>query len=138
MDKITFQDYQEPAADAEHLNQMQDNMERAINNSTISVTSGDERCIKLIDGTMIIAGKIVMTLTSTEVNTDITFSQAFIATPIVVVSLSDVGHNKTSFTSAVGCNPTSATKAKIAIKSISGYQSDTNVNVHYIAIGRWK
>lgn len=37
MDKITFIDYQEPAIDAKHLNDLQKNVENAITNERVYV-----------------------------------------------------------------------------------------------------
>lgn len=150
MKKITFVNEDAPYISAENLNQMQTNVESAINEINGIVESGSNSngsWIKWADGTMIIRQEYVSSTQNTTVTMGAlkrvgisippNFPVSFIAPPNVQITL----HNcwlgwlmGCEYTPTVN-NATGGAYLPIASAEQRTFEA---INVHILAIGRWK
>ena len=150
MDKINFVNDSEPELSAENLNQMQTNVENAINEIVEVITNENGTAIKYSNGIMIckhkhtgntfactanIAGRYYFTdVNNSEGNTFIwKFPASFISTDDLVVNLSiksnaytvsSLGYTSTEQVTGYGITPYSVTSCTF--------------EWHFTAIGRWE
>lgn len=141
MEKINFKNGQAPALNATNLNQLQTNIENAINSVVESGTNSNGNWIKYSDGTMIctkkISGRVDMStswygLYTGEVNLG-SSPQTFISAPFVNYSI--VGEY--AFVSGTTKKPTTTSLGNVMLVRPS---SLTNMpyEIDIIAIDRWK
>ena len=145
MEKIFFEDLPSTNTpiNSANLNQMQDNMESAINGIVESGINGNGSWMKFSDGTMICRNTVRLTGISTVVPSNgaipisenqeaIPFPAEFIESP--QVEMSACRHN-----SWIGYNwrPTTTATAQFAIYTNIPL-SDFYIDIQYIAIGKWK
>ena len=141
MEKINFINNQAPALNATNLNQLQTNIENAINSVVESGSNDNGSWIKYSDGTMIctkkVSGKIDMTtawytLYTGEFNLG-SSPQTFISAPFVNYSM--VGEY--AFVTGTTKKPTTTSLGNVMLVRPS---SLTNMpyEIDIIAIGKWK
>ena len=142
MEKINFKNGQAPALNATNLNQLQTNVENAINSVVERGSNDNGSWIKYSDGTMICyksTGEINMNLTTSwgslyegTINLG-NFPTEFIETPTIsvtsfgsgmLIEQGGIDASKTSWGNITGVRPQSVTGAK--------------ARFYLIAIGRWK
>lgn len=109
----------------------------------IDVTNSNEADLvqngyqKFASGLILQWGVADITLTSTEVATEITFPIPFSKTCFQVnATLNDAGALNTILTSNVACNAFSRTGASLQVKSTSNYAKDKNIKAYWFAIGQ--
>lgn len=147
MEKINFTNGQAPALNGENLNQLQTNVENAINGVVESGKNDNGTYIKFSDGTLICRGTKVITI---DVNTqwagsiyfgnytdEIPFPYTFIEAPDLTYNVNPAG-NSGCFFGAYGLF--SITKTGFKNFSLFRPNSATSVvaKVNFIAIGKWK
>ena len=135
MEKINFKDL--PSTDtpinSSNLNQLQTNVENAINGVVESGSNANGSYIKFGDGTM-----ICMNLASCGANLDsvqVTFPQAFINTNYFVTAL-----NRYSNIAGVNWSYGTTTNTTMVLypRTSAGVLPTVSTVCSYIAIGRWK
>lgn len=146
MKKINFVNNSEPDLSAENLNQMQDNIEEAIEELEIeTITNSNGTAIKFPDGTMICSGTVYTgtiensawndwgSLKSIDKDLSIDFPVKFISKPNITATNSVIGNNYW----IVRCL---ATESQITSLSMSrgSNPSTSDYGFSYTAIGRWK
>ena len=142
MEKINFINNQAPALNATNLNQLQTNVENAINGVVESGSNDNGSWIKYSDGTMICyksTGEIDMNITTSwgslyEGNISVgNFPAEFIETPTISV---------TPFGSGMLIEQGGIDASKTSWGNITGVRSNSAENVkarfHLMAIGKWK
>lgn len=145
MEKITFVNENAPYVSAENLNQMQTNVENAINGIVESGSNANGNWVKYADGTMIQSGVFTFEgVTATALPTGgyrtlgrtISFPLSFIDTPKSLVAISGSDTNDNGFT---------ANNQQLTASSFAGFWWTINVNnnvlvhtLNWLAIGRWK
>ena len=142
MEKINFINNQAPALNATNLNQLQTNIENAINSVVESGSNDNGSWIKYSDGTMICyksTGEIDMNITTPwgslyEGNISVgNFPAEFIETPTISV---------TPFGSGMLIEQGGIDASKTSWGNITGVRPNSVENVkarfHLMAIGKWK
>ena len=144
MNKINFQNLPSTATplNAENLNQMQSNIENAINNILQSGTTNNVNYIKYIDGTLIQYGKVTLQSYTRRSSGGLTYwSQG--TTITLPVSFLNVNYSVTTNVSSANMNNfaqsygaiESVNRVKISFASTA---DEDNRDIDFICIGRWK
>ena len=145
MEKINFINNQAPALNATNLNQLQTNIENAINSVVESGSNNNGSWIKYSDGTMICRKSVQFTDVAVDnswgglfISNDIScglFAQEFVGIPDISRDLKYVNEKcwllPSSYTSVDYNNAGAITLVKISSSTISG-------TISIIAIGKWK
>lgn len=145
MEKINFINNQAPALNATNLNQLQTNIETAINSVVESGSNDNGNYIKFSDGTMICYHSILKSDVAFTKNTsgtyyfinenyehlyDWTYPQEFISVPKVITTVSSSGYVNAC------CGNISRTTARVL--STTNYNASINITFNIVAIGKWK
>ena len=142
MDKIDFKNNQEPDLSAETLNQMQTNIENAINEVIDSYEKSEIKCIKFSDGTLIQYGNVSISpledrlhggLTYYSGNVEISLPEGFIDKNYNLSSnilIANMNYFCQSYCSIIS-------NSSIVINFASTGKGDTRT-IQWIAVGRWK
>lgn len=145
MEKINFKNGQAPALNATNLNQLQTNVENAINSVVESGSNDNGNYIKYSDGTMICYHSILKSNVAFNKNTsgtyyfinenyehlyDWTYPQQFIGVPKVITTVSSSGYVNAC------CGNITRTEARVL--STTNYNASINITFNIVAIGKWK
>lgn len=146
MEKITFVNENAPYVSAENLNQMQTNVENAINGIVESGKNDNGTYIKFSDGTLICRGTKPITIDITtswgsiyfgNYATEVPYPYEFIESPDLTFNVNPSGNS--------GCFYGSyalLTITKTGFKNFSLFRptsaSSVTAKVNFIAIGKWK
>lgn len=142
MEKINFINNQAPALNATNLNQMQDNIENAINGVVESGSNENGDWVKYMDGTMICTKRVSGTTSATrswgplyegEVNCGI-YPKTFIDTP-KITAVSKLGRE--NIIECFGSSTNNSTFGSLYFLTKDSNQS-CNYSFDLIAIGKWK
>ena len=143
MKKINFVNNSEPYLSAENLNQMQSNIEEAINGVVESGSNGTSNWVKYADGTMQCYGYVDISgiettawgaLYSAIIDNPFNFPQTFSEVPQCMINTPDISGRYTFNVHSVATSTTGVTKIGLnRATSITGM-----VRLNYIAIGKWK
>lgn len=137
MEKINFVNNNEPYLSAENLNQMQDNIEEAINGVVESGSNDNGSYIKFADGTLICMGDTMDVLTSAiaEAQFLVTYPIPFVNYPSVTIS------NVYSYYRDLILSVAAPTPSNFKVnwfKQSGTAGENSNIRVYWIAIGKWK
>lgn len=147
MTKITFENLPgtNTPVNADNLNDMQDNIEDAIDGVVESGSNTNGNYVKFLDGTMICYGFVSASLTRTTSMTaggyrtsgqSNNFPAAFISVPRIVIT--DVSSTGTSN----GCSAASSSSNPSVFSTywwgINSNSTAISYSASYIAIGKWK
>lgn len=145
MEKINFINNQAPALNATNLNQLQTNIENAINSVVGSGSNSNGNWIKFSDGTMICYHSILKSNVAFNKNTsgtyffinenyehlyDWTYPQEFIGVPKVITTVSSSGYVNAC------CGNILRTEARVL--SSTNYNTSNDITFNIVAIGKWK
>ena len=145
MEKINFINNQAPALNATNLNQLQTNVENAINGVVESGSNDNGSWIKYSDGTMICYHSILKSNVAFNKNTsgtyyfinenykhlyDWTYPQQFIGVPKVIATVSSSGY--------VNACCGNITRTETRVLSTTNYNASINITFNIVAIGKWK
>ena len=147
MKKITFVNENEPYLSAENLNQMQDNIETAINGVVKSGSNENGSYIKFADGTLICNGTIIKNTTIQNAIGSLYRSEtiSFNNFSIAFTELKDISFNLKTAPSAFvwisfyGDFPPSLTNVgRVSLISPTSVDYSYDYIITYTAIGKWK
>jgi hypothetical protein len=136
MNKINFQNGITPLNDT-NLNQMQDNVEDAINNSTETIKNVNGTAIKYPDGTLICKGYI--RFPANTAGLEIPFPMEFKTNDLteITVCVTNVFANSNAIMWTGQANSTSML-GLYPVDILSKATPTVDCIANYIAIGRWK
>lgn len=140
MTKITFVNGTTPAVNATNLNQMQTNIENAINGVVTKGNNANGNYVKFQDGTLICYASKTGTSSLSDYWSfanrtnaiSVTFPSTFVTTPSV-----SLGLRLENAQVSGGISGTTTTRFSCIILKPKGV-TDTNYSFDYIAIGKWK
>lgn len=143
MNKIDFVNNGQPAINDTNLNQMQTNIENAINGIIESGSNANGNYIKFSDGTMICTKSVIVStkienpwgnlFESLQIDLG-NFPVSFIETPVLSVNKT-IGRG--SWIELVEGTTNSAIGNTYLVSAVST-TSTTNITINIIAIGKWK